>query len=327
MNVAGLNVNFSDVYKPHGFKERCALLREDVFDLLIISAPPSLIPWTTERVGYIRHFIPSLPIPGSTSFSTIDSTQQSSLRGSSLTLETDVSQQSLWKSSLKTISESEVALDQFIEILKQFFTSQTFNRKKNTVVHKLLHLFLPNLFCLEREDIQMEIQCLLTLSNPHDLLVKVRRLIQCPFIKATILPSRRELQAIACKLNEDFRSILTPRRTPTGFRVNLVTFVRFVACNLYNKKSLIGLRVDIYGDAMSRGKKDVVRMAFRILQSGIETEQSSTHVFTFAVFEVSRSSFTLKIRKLIYFVSYIKIHQNLYRETKFGSCRELHSLV
>ena len=90
MNVAGLNVNFSDVYKPLGFKERCALLREDVFDLLIISAPPSLIPWTTERVGYIRHFNASLPIPGSTSFSTIDSTQQSSLRGSSLTLETDI---------------------------------------------------------------------------------------------------------------------------------------------------------------------------------------------------------------------------------------------
>ena len=101
----------------------------------------------------------------------------------------------------------------------------------------------------------MEIQCLLTLSNPQDLLVKIRRLIQCPFIKATILPSRRELQAITYKLNEDFRSILTPRRTPTGFRVNLVTFVRFVACNLYNKTSLVGLRVDIYGDAMSRGKK------------------------------------------------------------------------
>ena len=163
------------------------------------------------------------------------------------------------------------------------------------------------MFCLQREDIQTEIQCLLTLSNPQDLLVKIRRLIQCPFIKSTILPSRRELQAITNKLNEDFRSILTPRRTPTGFRVNLVTFVRFVACNLYNKTSLVGLRVDIYSDAMSRGKKDVVRMAFRILQSGIETEQSSPHVFRIAVFEVSRSSFNLKIRNLISFVSYIKM--------------------
>ena len=102
----------------------------------------------------------------------------------------------------------------------------------------------------------MELQCLLTLSNPEELFVKKRQLIQCPFIKATIRASRRELQAITYKLNEDFRSILTSRRTPTGFRVILVTLVRFVAYNLNNKTSLVtSLRVDIYGDAMSREKK------------------------------------------------------------------------
>ena len=56
---------------------------------------------------------------------------------------------------------------------------------------------------------------------------------------------------------------------------------------VYGKNSISGLRIDVYGDAMSRGKRDVVRMAFRILDTGIETEQSSTHVFTFAVFDVS----------------------------------------
>ena len=161
-------------------------------------------------------------------------------------METSVSLQNLWRSSLKTISESEIALGLFIETLKQFFTSRP---EKNTLVHNL-HLFLSKLFCLEREDIQMEIQCLLTLCNPQDRSVKIRRLIQSPSIKATILSSRRELQAITYKLNEDFRSILTPRRTPT----------------LYKKTSLVGLGVDIYGDEKSRGKKDVVR----ILQSGIK---------------------------------------------------------
>ena len=43
------------------------------------------------------------------------------------------------------------------------------------------------------------------------------------------------------------------------------------------------------------------------LQSGIETEQSATHVLTFVLFEVSRSSFTLKIRNLISIVSFIKL--------------------
>ena len=34
-------------------------------------------------------------------------------------------------------------------------------------------------------------------------------------------------------------------------------------------------------------QRDVVRMAFRILDTGNGTEQSSTHVSTFAVFDVS----------------------------------------
>ena len=58
MIVAGLNVNLSDVYKPHGYKEKCALLREAVFVLLIISAPPSLIPWLYTTI------FPFAAIPG-----------------------------------------------------------------------------------------------------------------------------------------------------------------------------------------------------------------------------------------------------------------------
>ena len=63
-------------------------------------------------------------------------------------------------------------------------------------------------------------------------------------------------------------------------------FVKFVALHVYGKSSISGLRIDIYGVTMSRGKRDIVRMAFRILDTGIETEQYSTHVFTFAVFAV-----------------------------------------
>ena len=42
--------------------ERCALLREDLFDLLIISAPPSILPWSTERMRFLRRYYPSLPL-------------------------------------------------------------------------------------------------------------------------------------------------------------------------------------------------------------------------------------------------------------------------
>ena len=88
-------------------------------------------------------------------------------------------------------------------------------------------------------------------------------------------------------MNKDFRSILEPLRTLSGFRVSLVKFVKFVAKNVYQKNDISGLRVDVYGDAMIRGKRDVVRMLFRILDNGMETEQSSTHAFTFAAFDVS----------------------------------------
>ena len=295
--------------------ERCALLREDVFDLLIISAPPSILPWSTERMRFLRRYYPSLPLSsidcGST-LSTIDVsilsetsdqfenslcvlsniTNQASANKSSTLMASyrqlkNTACDNFWMNCFKLISESDEALEQFVTCLSNFLFSQKASKKKNPIVHSILKLLLPNLFGKDREDILVDVQCLLTLSNPQDLLVRIRQLIKCPFIKSSILPSRLELGKANSRLNDDFRSILEPSRTPSGFRVSLVKFVKFVAKNLYKKTDISGLRVDIYGDAMSRGKRDVVRMTFRILDNGIETEQSSTHVFTFAVFDVS----------------------------------------
>ena len=188
----------------------------------------------------------------------------------------------------KLISESDEALQQFLSCLNELLVSQkTVSRRKFSIVHSILHLFLPSLFGNDREDIQVEVQCLLTLSNPQDLIVKIRQLIKCSFIKSTIPLSRLELETINSTLNRDFRSILEPSITHSGFRVSHVKFVKFVASNVYNKITLSGWRVDIYEDAMSRGKRDVVRMEFRILDSGIHSEQFSTHALTFAVFDVS----------------------------------------
>ena len=120
-------------------------------------------------------------------------------------------------------------------------------------------MLLPNLFSKDRGETQIDIQCLLMLNNPHDLLVQIRQLLKCPFVKATILPSRLELSIINRRMNDLFRTMLEPSRTHTGFRVNLVNLVKFVALLVYGKNSISGLRIDIYGDAMSRGKRDVVR--------------------------------------------------------------------
>ena len=92
--------------------------------------------------------------------------------------------------------------------LSNFLFSQKASKKKNPIVHSILKLLLPNLFGKDREDILVDVQCLLTLSNPQDLLVRIRQLIKCPFIKSSILPSRLELEKANSRLNDDFRSIL-----------------------------------------------------------------------------------------------------------------------
>ena len=125
------------------------------------------------------------------------------------------------------------------------------------------------------------------LNNPQELFREEKPLLKCPFVKTTRLPSRLELSIINRRMNDYFTTKLEPSRTHKGFRVNLVKFVKFVALHVYGKNSISGLRIDIVDNALSRGKRDVVRMAFGIFNTGIETEQSSTHVFTFEVFDVS----------------------------------------
>ena len=113
-----------------------------------------------------------------------------------------------WMNCFKLISESDEALEQFVTCLSNFSVSQKASKKKNQIVHSILKLLLPNLFGKDREDILVDVQCLLTLSNPQDLLVRIRQLIKCPFIKSSILPSRLELEKANSRLNDDFRSIL-----------------------------------------------------------------------------------------------------------------------
>ena len=325
--VTGSKVQMNDVYKPNGIKsERSAALREDIFDLMMISAPACTLPWTPERLEYLRHFYPTLPLDcidaknletvdvsilkppfKQADFSTDISVQSNcsdmvlnklnaltnddkliEYRQFKLAYEKTSEKSQFWSIFFKLMSDSVESLDQFILSLRDYLYKQKdVSKRKNIIVCRLLGMLLPNLFSKDRDETQIDIQCLLMLNNPQDLLVKIRQLLKCPFVKTTVLPSRLELSIINRRMNDYFRATLEPSRTHTGFRVNLVKFVKFVALHVYEKKSMSGLRIDIYGDAMSRGKRDVVRMAFRILDTGKETEQSSTHVFTFAVFDVS----------------------------------------
>ena len=63
--------------------------------------------------------------------------------------------------------------------------------------------------------------------------------------------------------------------------------MKWVAKHCYGLDSIKGLRIDIWGDGMARGRRDVVRFCFRILGTEYATfctNQSRKHAFAFAVF-------------------------------------------
>ena len=211
----GSNVQINDVYKPNGndlYKpksERSAALREDIFDLMMISAPPCTLPWSPERLQYLRHFYPTLPLacidaqelmtvdvsilnsPDAPADLSTNLSIQSTCRDmvantSNALINDDISieyrqfrlayekseKSQFWSNSFKLLTESAESLNQFALSLRDYLYKQKdVSKRKNTIVCRLLVMLLPNLFSKDRDETQIDIQCLLMLNNPQDLLV------------------------------------------------------------------------------------------------------------------------------------------------------------
>lgn len=82
----------------------------------------------------------------------------------------------------------------------------------------------------------------------------------------------------------------------SGFRVDLVAFVRFATYSLLNKTDMSGVAVDIWGDGFARGNRETTRLAFRLLHTLPQntSQQSSNAVFTFAAFYGKDSRYNLE---------------------------------
>ena len=72
------------------------------------------------------------------------------------------------------------------------------------------------------------------------------------------------------------------KNTYSGKRVSLIQFVEYAAEKAYGLTSLSGVKVDIWGDGMMRGRTEVTRLCFRILD--FPDSQSRNHIYTFCVF-------------------------------------------
>ena len=192
----GSKVQINDVYKPNRIKsERSAALREDIFDLKMISAPPCTLPWSPDRLQYLRHFYPTLPL------ACIDAQELKTVDVSILNapdapvdLSTNLSIQSIcrdmvpntskaltnddisieyrqfrlafemseksqnWSNSFKLLTESAESLNQFALSLRDYLYKQKdVSKRKNTIVCRLLGMLLLNLFSKDRDETQVDI--------------------------------------------------------------------------------------------------------------------------------------------------------------------------
>ncbi len=135
--------------------------------------------------------------------------------------------------------------------------------------------------------------CQAMTRTPREMLATVKRLYR-PV--CDIMPSRRDVEKTRDLTKLEFMSQWKLQPIPDGLRVSLVCAVQFLARASYGLKSLEGVRIDIWGDGMMRGKTDVTRLCFRFLglDSGGESCQSRKHVFCFAVYCVKDTRINLE---------------------------------
>ena len=139
-----------------------------------------------------------------------------------------------------------------------------------------------------------------TCGTTASLIVAIRQMMFMDGTSLTMLPTRGALQKMTTRAHHDFITTFDPRRTPTGFRLDLIKSVQFLLKVLFGVQEidLKGVHVDIYGDAMAKGKKDVVRFILRVWISDDPTQsdaQSSSHTFCFAAFKGKDSRANLEL--------------------------------
>ena len=123
-------------------------------------------------------------------------------------------------------------------------------------------------------------------------LTTIRQILTLEGTNATLLPSVKKMEKMAKVVTRDFIMLFNPKRSPTGFYVDLERTARFLLKNLYgtNAASFKGVRFDFWGDAMQRGPHDVTRIGMRILTDNEDDKenpsnaQSSSYMFCVASF-------------------------------------------
>jgi hypothetical protein len=123
-------------------------------------------------------------------------------------------------------------------------------------------------------------------GNSEDIINVIRKRLHIPGVRGNIVPSNTTIYGSAASFKYYFVALLHPESTFSGFRVDLVAYVKLAAYLLLGRKDISGLAVDVWGDSCEIGGKEVTRFVFRILSElpGNLSSQSANAAFNFAAY-------------------------------------------
>ncbi len=196
---------------------------------------------------------------------------------------------SFWDAAIRFADQSKFSVhDLIVKFVEEAESRKAKGGKFGREVNHI-KVVVNALFQIEDKDRRDKLREELTLASKAQhwsfLLHLIRKRLHITGLGRNIIPSIRTLQREGSLLTQCFYDSMRPQHTYSGFRIDLVTAVKFVVFLKLKKRCLAGINVDIWGDGAEIGKVNVTRLAFRILNRETETSaQSSESVFTFACF-------------------------------------------
>jgi hypothetical protein len=205
------------------------------------------------------------------------------------------------ESSLASAETFPVGLEGLIDAIKLYSRRCRINETKNIIVPNLIEAIFGQM--LQMSDLKIAVQLEINKGTARSMFWVIKRVLnRCPgLLRSRLLPTGRELRGIDITMNDDFIRFCIPVRTPNGFRLHLVNYVKFVLFVAYGISSLNGISIVFWGDGTRRGEYDVVRVGFKfirlheVLPGCKENAQSPRHLFPFCVFQGHDSRVNLEI--------------------------------
>jgi hypothetical protein len=188
-----------------------------------------------------------------------------------------------WRQVFWFIRHQRINLEGLIQFIREDAKrhNKTSSKQASNVTNVLIHGLLLNRG--SNKDFCDNLSIATRTGNSEILINVIRERLATPGLRSNLVPSTRSVRQSTAIMVRNFIALCKPRRTYSGFSLDLVSCVKVAAFLLHRITSVIGLRVDIWGDGCEIGGFEITRMTFRLLFTDAgPSAQSSEAVFCFA---------------------------------------------